>query len=626
MRNLYKLQFLIVVGLLFCGGAATAQQQEAGPDPNVIRTQLGSIERLGVVDMREETEDWDPFFKTVQKIHVPGLDANKDRVKALKDEANLVHDALIAAGLQGDNASKITTGTAPTLGANFFGNSYGGGDPADNALAVSAGGLMISGNNSRFHTYDAAGLQTSSKSFTQFATAGGVSTNFTFDPKCIYDPNEDRFIVAFLNGGSASSTKVVIAFSQTNDPAGLWNVYAINGNVNNLGVWTDFVQIGMNELELFVAGNPFTDAGSSRGAVIWQITKANGYAGTALNPVQHYEASAFSLHPVQGGTRLYGPNMYFLQSEQGGSANISLWQITNTIGNNGVLNSPVSFTMDNGYNVPPSADQRGTTINLKTNDTRVQSAYYQNGRVEFVLNSSVNGMAGVFHGTGVISPFLLSFSQFTSHLIGYTTLDIAYPSIAYASNYDSLNTGINHSYIAFNTSGPNNFPGMAAIYWDETGVSPKVVIKEGVNFINSADDRWGDYADVCERKGHPGEVWAVGTVGNTAQQQRTYIGQLLPPVAVAVAPIVDAGTKMSVFPNPTTEMVKFEFPVEVAAEYKVLVRDLQGRLVKLVVQDWLVPGKARLTFNAAPLAAGTYIVSVENDSHKLFTEKLIVNH
>jgi hypothetical protein len=624
MRNRYKIQFAIAVLLLLGTGLANAQQKADAPSLDAVRTQLAPVQRLGVINMREESEDWNPFFKTVEKLPAPGIDARKDRVAALKDEANRVHAALIASGVPATSSSKISANTPPTLGSNFFGNSYGGGDPADNALAVSAGGLMISGNNSRFHTYDETGTQTSSKSFTQFASAGGVSTNFTFDPKCAYDPIEDRFVVAFLNGGSSSSSKVVIGFSQTNDPAGAWNVYAINGNVNNLGVWTDFVQIGLNSNELFVSGNPFTNAGSSQGAVVWQINKTEGYTGATLNPVQHYITGGFSLHPVQGGDTLYGPNMFFLESDLGSSSSINLHQITNSIANNGVLNSPVGFTLNNSYAIPPVADQRGTTLNLKTNDTRVQSSYFRNGRIEFVLNSAVNGMAGVFYGTGEISPFLLSFSSFTGQFLNYSDLDIAYPSIAYAGQQDL--SGVNHSYIAFNTSGPNNFPGMAAVYVDEGGFSPKVVIKEGVNFVNSADNRWGDYADLCERKDHPGEVWAAGTMGNSAQQQRTYIGQLFPPVPVATQPVMDNGTKMDVFPNPATEMVKFEFPVEVAGEYKVLVRDIQGNLVKLVIEDWLVPGRALLTFNAQYLASGTYFVVVENEQKRLFNERLVVTH
>jgi Secretion system C-terminal sorting domain len=624
MRNLYNLIVAAALALPLCTSIALAQNKEVGPNPNATRTQLAPIARLGVVDMREETENWDPFMKTVQKIHIPGIDARKDRVAELKEEANMVHEALIAAGVPSSSAQKTSVFTAPTLGTNFFGNAYGGGDPADNAIAVSEAGLMISGSNTRFSTYDASGTQTSSKNFTAFASAGGVSTSFTFDPKCTYDPVADRFVVAFLNGSTPTSTKVIVAFSQTNDPAGAWNVYAINGNVNNLGVWTDFVQIGLNTNEIFLTGNPFTTAGSSQGAAIWQINKADGYSGAAITPVLHYTNGGFSLHPVQGGATLYGPNMYFLESDLGSSSSINLHQITNSIANNGVLNSAIGFTLGTSYSVPPTADQRGTTINLKTNDTRVQNSYYENSRIEFVLNSNVNGMAGVYHGTGVISPFLLSFSSFTGQLLGYSDLDIAYPSIAYAGQQDL--SGFNQSYISFNTSGPNNFPGLAAVYADENGYSPKVVIKEGVNFINSADNRWGDYAGLEERKNHPGEVWAVGTMGNTLQQQRTYIGQLLPPVPVGVTPVVDNGVKMEVFPNPATEIVKFEFPVVEAGEYKVLVSDLQGRLVKLVVQNWLAEGKAMLSFNAQYLASGTYIVSVENDSKKLFTEKLVVSH
>jgi hypothetical protein len=625
MRNPYKVQFaLAVMAFLLASASLFGQNKEEGANPRATRTQLGPIERLGVVDMRAPSELWDPVLKTVEKIPVPGMDARKDHVRELKAEANRIHDKLVEGDVQPQPNAKVTATWPPTLGTNFFGNSFGGGDPADNALAVSAGGLMISGNNTRFHTYDENGTQTSSKNFTQFAAAGGVSVSFTFDPKCTYDPVADRFVVAFLNGASASSSKVIVAFSASNDPAGSWNVYAIPGNVNSMGVWTDFVQIGLSEDELFVTGNPFTSGGSSEGAAIWQINKADGYAGNAISPVLFHDAGAFSLHPVQGGATLYGPNMFFLESELGTSSTVNLHQITNTIANNGVLNSPLGFNLGLSYTIPPDADQKGTSINLRTNDTRVQSSYFENNRIEFVLNSAVNGRAGIFHGTGIISPFSLSFSAFSGNQVFNPDLDLAYASVAYAGQTDV--SGFNHTYIAFNTSGAANFPGCAAVYADELGYSPHTVIKEGVSFINSADQRWGDYADVCERAGHPGEVWAVGTMGNSSNQQRTYIGQLLPPQPVATSPAADFAPKMDVFPNPTTELVKFNFPVEVAGEYKVEIHDLNGKLVKLVIQDWLSAGKALLSFNTANLPSGTYVVTVQNEERKLFTEKLVVNH
>lgn len=626
MRNFTKHSLAIVLlGFSAFGTTVLGQGKSDNSNPNATRTFLGPIQRLGVVNMKEKSEDWDPFLKTVVKIHEPGIDWRKDQVREEKAKANAEKAELEAKGmLWNQSSNKSTALWAPTLGTNFFGNSYGGGDPADNALAVSAGGKMISGNNTRFHTYDSTGAQLSSMTFSQFASAGGVNTGFTFDPKCAYDPSADRFVAAFLNGATANSSRVIVAFSQTNDPSGAWNVYAINGNVNNLGVWTDFIQIGFNQDEFFVTGNPFTSAGASQGAAIWQIDKANGYAGTALNPVLHYVANSFSLHPVQGGSTLYGPKMYFLESTLSSAGSISLHEITNTIAGGGVLNSPVTFNLGISYSIPPDATQKSVGIKLKTNDTRVQSSYFENNRIEFVLNTGANGKAGVYHGTGVISPFLLSFSSFSGQILTLPDYDICYPSIAYAGQQDA--SGFNHSYIAFNTTGPNHFPGMGAVYVDEQGYSPNLIIKEGVSYIQSADNRWGDYADLEERIGHPGEVWAVGTMGNSSHQQRTYIGQLLPPVPVGLDAAEINVAQLEVFPNPSTDKVAFEFPVDVAGEYKVYVRDLQGRTVKLLIENYLQRGTAKLAFNTTHLPAATYYVSVENDSKLLFSEKLLVVH
>ena len=44
----------------------------------------------------------------------------------------------------------------------------------------------------------------------------------------------------------------------------------------------------------------------------------------------------------------------------------------------------------------------------------------------------------------------------------------------------------------------------------------------------------------------------------------------------------------------------------------------------MLVQNWLVPGKAMTSFNAAYLPAGTYVVKVAGMGKELFAEKFVV--
>lgn len=589
----------------------------------IVKNPVVQIEKIHTIRMSEIKDDWNPVLKTVRTIHQPGLDSRKDEFLRLKQAANQERDAYLAT-LPQASAEKVTGSTPPTLGVNFFGNTYDFSDPADNSIGVSANGDVVSAHNTRVHIYNSSGTQLQATSLGGFVQGSGQPTNFTFDPKVSYDPEEDKFVVVFLNGASPSSSKIIVCFSETNDPTGNWNVYGINGNLNSLNVWTDFPQIGLNDNELFITGNLFNSSNLSQGAAIWQINKFDGYSGAATITTQsYYVPGNFSLHPVEGATTLYGPYMYFLESNNGGGNTINLHRISNSIANNGILEAPLAFNMLGSYSIPPDADQKGSNNDLLCNDNRIQSSYFENNRIEFAMNTSNGGRSAVFHGTAQISPFLLSFSSFNGAPVQLES-DIfsAYPSVAYAGMHLD---GSNKSYVGFNFCGPNDYPSTGIVYVDSSGYSPMLTVKAGVGPVNSGGNRWGDYADCQGRlNGAPGEAWIVGTFGNSSTNQRTYIGQVFPPTPVAIEQPEPAAVNMEVYPNPSAERVTFEFPVTEAGIYRVRVFDMQGKLVHTVIEDWLRQGEGRVSFTNTALNAGTYLVVIENDQTVLFKEKFNV--
>ena len=123
------------------------------------------------------------------------------KVRRQKAEANANYAAIrdqLPASITNASA-KTATATPPTLGASFIGNSYNFADPADNAMAVSTAGVVVSAMNTRIHVYSPTGQQLSSTSLFSFGSSANIS-NFTFDPKVVYDAVADRFIVVFLAG------------------------------------------------------------------------------------------------------------------------------------------------------------------------------------------------------------------------------------------------------------------------------------------------------------------------------------------------------------------------------------------------------------------------------------------
>lgn len=627
MRKGITFPTLTLAALLIVSGLSQqnfAQNGKVDPDSWVKTLPVEEVPLAGVIVARDLVDDWDPYMKTVKKrAYKVGMDERKVKLKELKAEAERKRDEAEAKGNIWAN-HKTSGGNPPTVGTAFFGNLYGGGDPADNAIAISEGGKIMSGNNTRFHMYDDNGAQTSSSTLISWAQGANLPSFGSSDPWCEYDPIADRFVGVFISGFNPSQSRVVVGFSQTNDPSGAWNLYTINGNVNNMGVWIDYPQVGLGRDELFITGNPFFGGGGASDAVIWQIEKADGYAGAASLTVQTHLTNGFSIHPVEGGVTLYGPNFFLIESEFGSSNSIKLYEITNTIANGGVLNNPISFTMNNSYSIPPRADQKNSTEDLRTNDTRIQSSYIENDWMYFTINTGFSGMPAILLGEARLIPSILSFSNFEAHYITEPGRELAYAAVAYGGAQEP--SGRNQTFITTNYAGTNYFPGCGAFFFDDDGLSPFADVRPGVNFINAADDRWGDYADCHNRKNHPGEVWMAHTMGNSATQQRTYIAQLFPPQPVNVESNVQTAADMTAAPNPVRERVMFHFPVDVEGEYNLVIRDLQGRTVGAPIINWLKVGEARVAFNTGHLANGTYFASIESDSNRLYTKKIVVAH
>ena len=84
-------------------------------------------------------------------------------------------------------------------------------------------------------------------------------------------------------------------------------------------------------------------------------------------------------------------------------------------------------------------------------------------------------------------------------------------------------------------------------------------------------------------------------------------------------------TPIRVYPNPTVERFSVDFVMQERADINVSIFDLDGRLVKVLLNDNLKPGNKTLHFNRNALSSGTYIINVTSNQNILANEKLIVN-
>ena len=348
--------------------------------------------------------------------------------------------------------------------------------------------------------------------------------------------------------------------------------------------------------------------------------------------------STFAMCPAAGSKSLPdGTNMYFVSSLAGaqfGSGNIWLHEITDTIGGNPDFNTYALNTFPT-YSISPDGYQKDSPIRLDVRDCRVRNAYRHDDRIVFGINTNAAGRSGIYVGeiSGISNP---AFAGVSGQVIRIDSFDISFPGLAYGGKKNAT-TGQLSTLLFFNFSSAQHFPGNGALIIDETGaLSAPTVLKEGFTFINGTSDpndpnltRWGDYTGADWRHTYAGEIWVAGYCGYSSSNHDhgTWLSQLFIPDLPAVnldPPKVDNESKVTVFPNPTTEFVKVEFEVPETANYAGRFLDINGKEISQLVQHNLYQGTGRLTFYTDHLPEGIYFLEISKEGERIHMEKVVV--
>lgn len=574
--------------------------------------------------VREITEDFAPVLVNYE-MPQPGTD--RYRMAQLKEEIK----AKPPKGYQA-KAQKTNALVAPTLMQNFEGNKFSGSIPNDNDMAISNGDKMVACNNTTIWFWpdlnDTAQLKLSLEAFSTILNI----PDDKFDPRVIYDPEADRFVVTFLRGSTDTTNYIVVAFSQTNDPLGAWNFYTLPGNPFSRPEWSDYPIISLTKHELVITvnlvgtGEPW-ETGFKQ-TLIWQIKKSDGYSGQPLTSQMwsdiHFGGKPIrNLCPVRGGSGLNGPNLYLLSNRNFATTNDTIFvvELTDTIGGNDTL--LINYRQTNtAYGFPPNGDQR-YNLWLNTNDCRVLSAYQEGNTIHFAGNSNEFGSAraSVYHGTVNITNNL----AVTGTIISDSILDYGYPNLAYTGT----NPGDDEFIMLLNFTADQVNAGMCAIYFDGTGYSETTLVKAGDNYINppnyGSPMRWGDYSGAQRKYNLPGTVWVCGTFGRSDRRHATWIAELGNPLFVAQTPPAVSPTEVQAYPNPTQDRVSVEFSLEKAQNMDISLYDAQGRLVKAFIRDKVKAGKNEFSFSTADLPTGIYFLNLVGDQGKVASKKIVKN-
>ena len=125
-------------------------------------------------------------------------------------------------------------------------------------MTISNDGMIISCINSTLHVCDTDRTLLEAKSLD--AIGQELEIKFRkYDPRVIYDPNNDRFVMTYLNGSNPDEILLTLGFSKTNDPTDGWNLYSLPGNPLDDDSWSGYPMISLRGDELFYTINLLRD-------------------------------------------------------------------------------------------------------------------------------------------------------------------------------------------------------------------------------------------------------------------------------------------------------------------------------------------------------------------------------
>jgi hypothetical protein len=522
---------------------------------------------------------------------------------------------------------------APEILASFSGNSIITSTPLDNHLAVGPAEHIVSTINVHMLVTNTVGFWLGSYKLDEFfASTGGLINRF-FDPRIIYDPQEDRFIMVIMNGSECEDSEIALAFSQTNDPEGAWNLYDLDGCLNDDGTFADYPMISITDNELFLTYNAVNADSSWQtgffGTQIHQINKMNGYNGEILNrkvweDITYNGRLLRNICPVRNADESLPSSMYFLSDRNFDISNdtIFLLHLTGEIDDPNAELIMSHRILDQPYGVPPYAVQ--TKDSMDTNDGRILDAFESNGTIQWVSNTMDfnSGRSAVYHGT-LHLPQLQDVA--TGHIIAHPTDYLGYPGIAWTGSDPSQQDAI----IVVSHCSPTRHPGMSALYSDGLGQYSDIVsIKEGtrsVDMLTGTVERWGDYAGIQRLYNQPGSVWVSGSYGRPGNTNEAWIAKLARNEEnVATEDISADKNNLQTYPNPSDDYVTLEIDNPEQKEITVQLYDASGRPVQTLYDGPAnYAGKTKLSFAIHTLPAGQYLVQVSLDHEEVVAKSIV---
>jgi hypothetical protein len=574
-------------------------------------------------------QDWEPYVLTIKE--------QNDGMSKFGPEKKIVDELRRKFKANGSVAGSQRAGSAPVpIMLNNFGANNAQGTPNDNHIAISNAGKIVSVVNTNFKVYDENGTQLLSKTLSQFSNALGIFLAIS-DPRVLYDPVQDRFVVVYFTGNTSNTSKIIVAFSKTNDPAGQWNLYALNGNYLNDTTWSDYPIVVLSDKDLFMTFNHLKDGQDwktgFRYSAIWQIDKQRGFDGDTLqfnfwHNIQHNGKPIWNVCPIHGGSTPTGPETYFLSVRPSDLSNdtVFLHTISNSYQSGNAQFTTKVLKTNVAYGIPPNGLQKDGQY-LATNDARILDGFIENNKIQYVQNTvDPQTMTAAVYVGEVDNPSSAT-PTVSGQIISNDTVDFGYPSICYIGN----NAFDNRAMITCSYSSPDTFPGTVVFYKDALGnISDMLVVKQGqaaLDVLSDTIERWGDYTGIQRKYNEPNTAWLAGSYVYPSQAYRTWVAKVVNPDSGLVSSVatITATSSTQVFPNPTSEKFSVKIDLPEGNFTRFALYDAKGSLVRMLLEDKCKAGTSIFSFNTQYLTTGIYFLQITNNGQLVKTERLLIN-
>ena len=338
-----------------------------------------------------------------------------------------------------------------------------------------------------------------------------------FDPKIVYDPYQNRWIMITPRGSDAANSRMYIGVSTTDNPLDDWHFYWIETDPDHT-LWFDYPNLGFNKNWITIGGIMRNTSFEAVEFVVYAIDKMAAFAGED-DPV-------FSRFTTTLGSAIVPAFTYDSVSEEmylisTGDGNADNYGYVNLFKLSGETENPV-FDLKGSIGIPEPWEnwsyeshgdflpQSGSSEKLNSVDARMHTMIHRNNKlwaVHHVYLPANNPQrcaiqwwkldtAGIVLERGRIEDSSNEYS-------------FAFPSIAVNANEDV--------FIGHGAFSPNEYAGAAYSYKDHLDDSGSMrdfyLYKEGMapyyKTFGGGRNRWGDYSAVFVDPVHDVDFWAM---------------------------------------------------------------------------------------------------------------------